>query len=256
MGNMIWVIKVGSQAITDGGPLQIQEWMRQVGELKVRGIHVVWVTSGAIASARRYLKDQRATTSIAERQALSALGQPLLMNTYLQALEHLGLRGAQILLTSEDLKSEKRRSNVRNCIAESFQLGVLPILNENDATATDEIQFGDNDHLSALVAELVQAQRLVILSDVDGYFSANPKVDPQAQLLPILRTISDEQIQQAGAAGKSASGRGGMASKLMAARLGLEHGFVVHIAKANVPDILPRLASGEEIGTRFERQSR
>lgn len=252
---MIWVIKVGSQAIQEGGPLLIQEWMRQVGELQSQGLKIIWVSSGAISTARQYLKDTRPQTSIAERQALSALGQPLLMNIYLQALSHFGLKGAQLLLTADDLKAPERKQNVRNCIVESFKLGLLPILNENDATATDEIQFGDNDQLSAQIAHFMGAKKLILMSDIEGYYSANPKTHPDAKLIPLVHEISDDELNNAGKAGLSAAGRGGMSSKLTAARLGLEHGFDVHIVRASSPSVLVRLSQNENVGSLFRKKS-
>lgn len=251
----LWIVKVGSQAISEGGPLLIQEWMRQVGELQAQGIRIIWVSSGAISTARQFIKDKRTQTTIAERQALSALGQPLLMNIYLQALAHFGLRGAQLLLTADDLKDPARKNNVRNCLEETMKLGLLPILNENDATATDEIQFGDNDHLSAQVAEFMGANKLILMSDIDGYFSANPKTDPSATLIPLIHDISEEDVIVAKSAGVSVSGRGGMSSKLIAARMGITHGFDVHVVKASSPSILLRLHAGESVGSTFKRKA-
>ena len=157
---MRWVIKVGSQLIRDGGPLLIQDWMRQVALLRREsGIEIVWVTSGAIASAMERTAFKKPSKTLPEKQALSAIGQPLIMQQYSIALAAHGLIGAQVLLTYDDIKSRPRSRNLVATLEQLLKWNAIPILNENDAVSTEEIQFGDNDSLSAKVARLVRADR-------------------------------------------------------------------------------------------------
>jgi glutamate 5-kinase len=263
MHRRLWVVKVGSQAISDGGALLIQDWMRQVRDVcREQKIDFIWVTSGAIATARDRIgpsqpsesSSKRRRASLSGRQALSAIGQPLLMQTYLQALGYFGMLGSQVLLTADDLANNDRQTLVIQCLSELLKMGVLPILNENDATSTEEIQFGDNDHLSALVAAAVGAERLILMSDIEGYYSSNPKLDPNARLISRVSKVTPDLLARARNELTSKAGRGGILSKLKAAQMGFEKGFVVHLLNARVPDALVRLAGGEQIGTVFTNQ--
>src|SRR5690349_2082249 len=171
-----WVIKAGSNMVCAGGPILLRAWMSQIAILrKQHKIEVIWVTSGAIASAvdrtaadERNRKQKQKKRSLPEKQALSAIGQPIVMDLYNLSLQAVGLLGAQILLTADDLANKKRRENFQNTLEQLLKWQVTPILNENDAVATEEIKFGDNDSLSAKVAATAGAERLIILTDVDG----------------------------------------------------------------------------------------
>ena len=169
----LWVIKIGSQLITDGGPLLIRALIQEIAPLILeKRLQIVWVTSGAIASARRRLNYQ--WSSLPEKQALSALGQPMLMELYNLALQSQGLMGAQVLLSYSDFRRRESQVNLRNTIRTLLKWKVVPLLNENDAVATDEIQFGDNDQLSAMVASELKADRLIILTNVSGVYDRHP----------------------------------------------------------------------------------
>ncbi len=163
-----WVVKAGSNMICSGGPMLIRAWMAQVAELKRKQhIEVIWVSSGAIATAVDRTQFNKKNRTLSEKQALSAIGQPLVMDLYNMALQTQGLLGAQVLLTYQDLASLPQKKNLENTIQQLLKWGVTPILNENDAVATEEIRFGDNDSLSARIAKTMKADRLVILTDVE-----------------------------------------------------------------------------------------
>jgi glutamate 5-kinase len=186
-----WVIKAGSNMVCGGGPLLLRAWMAQVAQLKRKhGIEVIWVTSGAIASAvdrTAFNKPvSRSFWELSEKQALSAIGQPIIMDLYNIALAANGLLGAQILLTYDDLAHDERRRNFENTLEKLLEWGVTPVLNENDAVATQEIKFGDNDSLSAKVACVTGADRLVILTDVAGLYDSDPKRNPGARRIERL----------------------------------------------------------------------
>ncbi len=212
-----WVIKAGSNAICNGGPLQIRAWTQQLAKLRRdHQIEIVWVTSGAIASAvDRTAKEHK---TLPEKQALSAIGQPLLMDLYNMALQASGLMGAQILLSYEDMADAKRKKNLQQTMEQLLQWGVIPILNENDAVATEEIKFGDNDSLSAKVAVMLEADRLVILTDVEGLYDSDPASNPKAKLIHQVKSISDELLGKVSPVSGSKRGTGGMYSKLSAGK--------------------------------------
>ncbi len=253
----IWVIKAGSQLVTGGGPLLLREWMKQVAFLKQKaGIQVVWVTSGAIATAMQRISLQKSKRSLSEKQALSAIGQPQVMDLYNIALQAHGLLGAQVLLTYDDLADDLRRKNFKNTVLQLLKWGVTPILNENDAVSTEEIQFGDNDNLSAKVAQVLGAESLVILTDVDGLFNADPTKDRSANLISYVDHIDDGILKLASSASSSGKGRGGMRSKLLAAKGATEQGIDVFLVRGDGVQILNRLHSGERPGTFFPKQRR
>ena len=245
-----WVIKAGSQMVVEGGPLLLGSWMQQIARLRRRHrIEVVWVTSGAIAwaSERTDFKSPRRT--LPQKQALSAIGQPLILEHYLRALGEHGLLGAQVLLTADDLDHLKRRRNLLNTLTQLSAWNVVPILNENDAVATEEIQFGDNDSLAARVARLIKAERLVLLTDVDGLYDADPKSKPNARLIPYLKRVGPTELR--GARGKSKLGTGGMYSKLLAAETAWKSRIPTHLMRGDVTGGLVRLAGGEALGTQI-----
>jgi glutamate 5-kinase len=213
-------------------------------------IEVVWVTSGAIASAverTRYVHK-----ALPEKQALSAIGQPLLMDLYNLSLGAVGLLGAQILLTYSDMADEKRRGNLKQTIEQLLTWEVVPILNENDAVATDEIKFGDNDSLSAKVAAMLSADRLILLTDVDGLFEESPKANPKAKLIPSLKNITDDWLGKVSSESGSTRGTGGMYSKLKAGQEATRAGIETWLVKGEQPGVLLQVARNEKIGTRLE----
>ena len=251
-----WVIKAGSNIIVSGGPLLLRAWMQQVAALrKSHDIEVIWVTSGAIASAVERTRIKRNRAELAEKQALSAIGQPMIMDLYNLSLNAVGLLGAQVLLTADDLGEKRRARNFQNTIEKLLEWEVTPILNENDAISTEEIQFGDNDSLSARVARTMKADRLVILTDVEGLYDRDPREDSQAELLHDIKRIPSALLKQTATTGGSSRGTGGMYSKLMAAKLAAAAGIETWLAKGDRPRVLLDIAHDQEIGTRIRSQS-
>jgi glutamate 5-kinase len=208
-----WVIKAGSTMVCTGGPLLARAWMQQLRQLRDdEGVEVVWVTSGAIASAteRTRFPKSSAQRTLVEKQALSAIGQPLVMDVYNMALQATGMLGAQVLLTAGDLAQAERRRNFVHTINQLLKWGVTPILNENDAVATDEIKFGDNDSLSAKVALNIGAERLVILTDVDGLYDSDPRGNKRARLIHTVDKVTPKLLSKTGRAAGTSRGTGGM----------------------------------------------
>ncbi|MGZ3689460.1 MAG: glutamate 5-kinase [Bdellovibrionota bacterium] len=248
-----WVIKAGSNMVCSGGPLLLRAWMQQVAQLRRRhGVEVIWVTSGAIASAVDRTDFKKAKRTLEEKQALSAIGQPIVMDLYNIALGASGLLGAQILLTYDDLREGGRLRNFQNTVETLLDWGVTPILNENDAVATEEIKFGDNDSLSAKVAAVTQAERLVILTDVPGFFDADPKKNPGARLIQTLPKVDDALLSKVSPQGGSSRGTGGMFSKLKAAREAADRKIETWLVQGDVPSILLEVAADHPVGTRVE----
>lgn len=209
-----WVIKIGSQLLIEGGPLLIRSLMAETAFLvKQKKIRCIWVSSGAIATAR--IKLAYNYHSLPEKQALSAIGQPLVMENYNLALHQHGLSAAQILLSYSDFKRTESRNNFKNTIKQLLDWNIIPIINENDAVATHEIQFGDNDQLSAMVAAEIKADRLIILTNVDGVYDRHPD-DPDAIKIAHIKTqeLTLAYIKKIAKIKKSAMGQGGMNSKL------------------------------------------
>ena len=249
-----WVVKAGSNLVCTGGPLLVRAWMQQVAELRrLHGVEVIWVTSGAIASAVDRTGFRKKNRELAEKQALSAIGQPMVMDLYNLALHAAGTMGGQILLTYDDLTDSARRENFQNTIEQLLKWNVVPILNENDVVATDEIKFGDNDRLSAKVARFTSAERLVILTDVDGLYDQDPKKCPDAQLIRQLKGVSSAQLAAVEPQAGSQRGTGGMFSKLRAAQDATEHGIETWLLRGDVPSALLRIAKdgGPDVGTRI-----
>jgi glutamate 5-kinase len=250
-----WVVKAGSNMVCSGGPLLIRAWMQQVAVLRKRfGIEVVWVTSGAIASAVDRTGFSKKSKLLAEKQALSAIGQPIIMDLYNLALQAQGMLGAQILLTYDDLNEKNRRTNFRNSLEQLLKWGVTPILNENDAVATEEIKFGDNDSLSAKVAHCIQADRLIILTDVEGLYDVHPGQNPNAKLIRHLPSVTAELLSNTASTSGSQRGTGGMYSKLKAAHEASQQGIETWLAKGDLPMILVAAAENQSFGTRVEAQ--
>jgi glutamate 5-kinase len=253
-----WVVKAGSQLIVSGGPLLIRAWMQQVRALRQQfGIEVVWVTSGAIATAsqRTGFQKPKPKRSLAEKQALSALGQPLVMDLYNLALHAEGLLGAQVLLTYDDLADSKRLGYFKATLKQLLSWGAVPVLNENDAVSNEEIRFGDNDSLSAKVAHHLQAERLIILTDVEGLYEKDPKRYFDAELVHELEGVSEKWLSQVPRQAGSQSGTGGMYSKLKAASEATLNGIETWLVKGDAPSVLIQVAEEACVGTRIRRSA-
>lgn len=247
-----WVIKAGSQMVCSGGPLLLRAWMGQVASLrKDHRIEVIWVTSGAISSAVDRTGFPKLKRKLPEKQALSAIGQPMVMDLYNLALNASGLLGAQVLLSADDMKDRTRSQNLKNTLDKLLEWRAVPVLNENDAVSTDEIRFGDNDSLSSLIARMMRAERLVLLTDVDGLYEADPRQNPEARLIPYLERVTKKELLMAGKTGGSRRGTGGMYSKLLAARHALRGQIITHLVRGDIPRNLIRLAQGESLGTQI-----
>ena len=246
------VIKVGSSLVTDEGRgldhAAVTRWATQIAELKRAGREIVLVSSGAIAEGIRRLGWKRRPSSMHELQAAAAVGQMGLVQAYESAFAKFGLHTAQILLTHEDLADRRRYLNARSTLMTLLGLDVIPIINENDTVTTDEIRFGDNDTLGALVANLIEADVLVLLTDQQGLHSADPRRNPAATLVRSARAGDPRLEAMAGGVG-SPLGSGGMLSKVLAAKRAARSGASTVIADGRGEDVLVRLAGGEEIGT-------
>lgn len=240
--------------VRTGGPVLIRDWMEQVVQLRRSNIEVIWVSSGAISSAvnRTSFSKTRTDWQIFEKQALSAIGQPILMDLYNLALHATGIMGAQVLLTASDLAHKDRRRNFQQTLEQILKWQVVPILNENDAIATEEIKFGDNDSLSAQVAGVMKADRLIILTDVDGLFEQDPRFHPDAKLISHVKKITPKILRLAGAKSGTSHGVGGMFSKIHAARMAGKAGVGTTLVRGDIPSVLLKIAQNNFIGTVFE----
>jgi len=246
------VVKIGSSLLTDEGrgldENAIATWSNQIAALTLSGRQIVLVSSGAIAEGMQRLNWKRRPKAIHELQAAAAVGQMGLVQVYESCFRRHGLHTAQVLLTHEDLADRKRYLNARSTLSTLLELKVIPVINENDTVATDEIRFGDNDTLGALVTNLVEADLFVILTDQAGLYSADPRKDATAELLPLVQAGVPELETMAGGAG-SELGRGGMLTKVLAAKRAARSGAHTLIASGRETDVLQRLASGEHLGT-------
>jgi glutamate 5-kinase len=250
MNRKRWVVKAGSQMVCQGGLLLMRAWMQQLEQLHSKyNIEVIWVTSGAIAWAaeKKHFRGRKKT--LPQKQALSAIGQPLVMDQYNLALQSNGLMGAQVLLTASDMQDRTRRRNLQNTLNQLLSWGVIPILNENDAVATEEIQFGDNDSLSAQIAIMMGAEHLVLLTDVDGLYDKNPKKYKSAKRIDYLPSIRAKDIQLANPQDVSGRGTGGMYSKLLAAKKASKNKIITHLVRGDLPNQLVDIANGKLVGT-------
>jgi glutamate 5-kinase len=246
-----WVVKIGSALLTNDGcglnRAAIEGWIAQIMHLKGRGIDVVLVSSGAVAEGLTRLGMKRRPQAIHELQAAAAVGQMGLIQTYETGFQKYGTHTAQILLTHEDIADRRRYLNARSTLRALVELNVVPVINENDTVATEEIRFGDNDSLAGLVANLVEADLLVILTDQQGLYDADPGRNDQASFISSARAGDPALEGYAGAAG--ALGRGGMLTKLRAAATAAKSGTDTVIAHGRAENILLRIADGETIGT-------
>ena len=246
-----WVIKVGSALLTDNGKgLQrevIRGWVQQMVALRQRGVELVLVSSGSIAEGMTRLGWKVRPRAVHQLQAAAAIGQMGLIRVYESCFQKHGMHTAQVLLTHEDLSARDRYLNARSTLQTLLRLGVVPVVNENDTVATEEIRLGDNDTLAGMVANLVEARLLVILTDQQGLYDADPRSNPDARLVPQGIAGDPALVHMAG--GSGALGRGGMRTKLSAATLAARSGTATLLVSGRDSDVLARIADGEELGT-------
>jgi glutamate 5-kinase len=247
------VIKLGTNVLTAGTDRlhrpRVVDLARQISEARAGGGEVVLVSSGAVAAGRERLQFPPRRRDMPLKQLLAAVGQSRLMHIYEQIFDLYSIPVAQTLLTRDDLRDRHRYLNARNTLLACLLHGVLPVINENDVVAVDEIRVGDNDNLSALVSGLVEADLLLILTDIDALYSADPRRDPDAQRIPEVPVIDESIYALAG--GSGVRGTGGMQTKIQAADLATRSGTTVVIAAGSEPEVLRRVLAGEPIGTRF-----
>ncbi|MEQ1583417.1 MAG: glutamate 5-kinase, partial [Candidatus Nitrotoga sp.] len=232
----------------------IQNWAQQIATLRDNGHKVVLVSSGAIAEGMQRLGWKKRPSAVHELQAAAAVGQMGLIQVYESCFSAHGLHTAQILLTHADLADRERYLNARSTLRTLLTLGVIPVINENDTVVTDEIKFGDNDTLGALVANLIEADALIILTDQIGLYTADPRKDPNATLVSLAQAGDEKLEAMAGGAG-SHIGSGGMLTKVLAAKRAARSGAHTVIASGHEIDVLPRLMRGDSIGTLLETQT-
>lgn len=246
-----WVVKIGSALLTADGQgldhVAMAGWVQQMVALQKAGVELVLVSSGAVAEGMVRMGLKVRPDSVHQLQACAAIGQMGLVQVYESHFRDHGVKAAQILLTHDDLSDRQRYLNARNTLRTLIEWKVLPVINENDTVATDEIRFGDNDTLGALVANLIEADTLVILTDQDGMFDRDPRNDPTAVLLPEVQAMDERLLAMAGGGG--VLGRGGMITKVRAARLAARSGCATVIASGRGENILVRLRNAEVLGT-------
>lgn len=254
MTNRRIVIKIGTSTLTGGTPRldkkRMSEIARQMATLMESGERLILVSSGAIAAGRELLGHPDLPTGIPAKQMLAAIGQPELMKRYESVFSAHGIKVAQLLLTREDISQRSRYLNARNTLELLLAHGILPVINENDSVAVEEIRIGDNDNLSALVANLVEADLLILLTDQPGLYTADPRQSPKAELIREITSAKiPPEVWQAAGGSAEGLGTGGMFTKLQAAEVARYSGTAVVIASGNEEDILLRLAEGEKTGT-------
>lgn len=252
------VVKVGSAVLADEGGLDVSmiaSISKGLARLISEGRKVALVSSGAVAAGRGKLPEHAASKTIPEKQALAAVGQGRLMQAYEGAFDRYGIHVAQMLLTRDALVSRPRYLNAKNTLKTLIKWGVLPIINENDTMATEELQFTDNDALAALVVNLMEADLLVCLSDIDGLYDMDPRENPAARRISWIDRVDEEVLRLAGSR-PGRAGRGGMRSKLEAARMVTACGVPMIVAGGKTPDVLERLFAGEDLGTFFNAHRR
>lgn len=245
------LIKIGSQALSTGTGLNnrmIERLCDELSLLKDQGKEFALVSSGAIAQGKAIMKITDPSIALSRKQALAAIGQGSLIRAYTDAFRRYGYTAAQILITRDDLDVRHRYLNIRNTFSALFELGAIPIINENDTVSVDEIQFTDNDMLSAMIIPLVEPQALIILTDIEGVFMEDPRINPGAKLLSDIRDLKSKDIKtQSGEAGSL--GRGGMKSKLQAAYHASMLGIPTVITSAYTPQVISSVLEGHDIGT-------
>jgi glutamate 5-kinase len=249
-----WVIKIGSSLLTNDGQglaaEAIDGWVAQIAGLRREGREVLLVSSGAVAEGMTRLGWKKRPHALHELQAAAAVGQMGLVQAYESRFQQFGLHTAQILLTHDDLADRQRYLNARSTMRTLLRLGVIPIVNENDTVTTDEIRFGDNDTLAALVANLIEADLLVVLTDQSGMYDGDPRSNADVRLIAEAEA-NDATLESMAAGTGGALGRGGMLTKVRAARRAARSGALTLIAPGRAPDILRRIAADEPLGTRL-----
>lgn len=249
------VIKVGTSSITHQktGHISVskmERFVRQISDIKNSGKEVILVTSGAQAVGRSALNLEKKPDIIAEKQAIAAVGQASLMMLYQKLFREYNHTVGQVLITKDLIEHEGRKENAINTFHALLNYGVIPIVNENDTVSTEEIEFGDNDNLSAIVAGLVNADLLIILSDIDGLYSSNPKTDVDATFIYEVKNVDDTIMSMASGA-ITKVGTGGMITKIQAAKFANEHQIDMVIGNSETEDILYKILEGQLIGTLF-----
>jgi glutamate 5-kinase len=248
------VVKLGTSVLTGGSPQldhpHMVELVRQCAELYRQGKDIVICTSGAIAVGRHRLGFPDLPNTVTNKQMFAAVGQSRLMQMWERYFEIYGIHVGQILLTRADVTNRRRYLNARDTLHTLLDNRIVPVINENDAVATEEIKVGDNDNLSALVSTLAEADLLLLLTDQPGLFTADPRTHPEAQLIPEVNKI-DEAVKALAGGSVSGLGVGGMATKLQAADVARRAGADVVIAAGSAPNVITRIARGESVGTRF-----
>jgi glutamate 5-kinase len=248
------VIKIGSSLLTKGGKgldkIAIANWVKQMAMLRKQGIDIILVSSGSVAEGVWRLNLKTRPTTLHELQAAAAVGQMGLVRVFDDTFQQHGLHASQILLTHDDLSNRQRYLNARSTLLTLLNFGVVPVINENDTVATEEIRFGDNDTLAALVANLVEADLLIILTDQQGLFTADPSVNSDATLISQIN-VDDDRLESMAGDSRSGLGKGGMSTKVRAARLAARSGAATIIAAGAVNDVIHAILNGEELGTHF-----
>ncbi|MGC6178204.1 glutamate 5-kinase [Lacrimispora sp. 38-1] len=254
------VIKIGSSSLThthtgDLNLMKIEKLIRVISDLKGQGKEVVLVSSGAIAAGRQALGRHTRPVTISEKQAFAAVGQARLMMVYQKLFAEYNQIAAQVLLTKNTMVSENSRFNAQNTFDELLKLGTIPVVNENDTVSTSEIplvdNFGDNDRLSAVVAALIGADLLILLSDIDGLYSDDPRQNSDARFISLVREITPELMNMGKSTSGSDVGTGGMSAKLAAARIATDSGCDMVIANGDHVEIISQILEGQEKGTLF-----
>jgi glutamate 5-kinase len=246
------VVKIGSALLTGGGrgldTIGIADWVQQIARIRQQGVEIMLVSSGSVAEGMCRLGWKTRPHALHELQAAASVGQMGLVRTYESLFLQHGLKTAQILLTHDDFSNRQRYLNARSTLLTLLELGVIPVINENDTVATDEIRFGDNDTLGALVANLTDADLLIILTDQNGLYESDPSINPGAKLVGYAR-INDPSLSEMVGESRSGLGRGGMITKLRAARLASRSGAATVIAAGREPSVIEQVISGADIGT-------
>ena len=252
MSKKKWVIKIGSALLTNDGKgldtISIASWVDQIVTLTKQDIEVILVSSGAIAEGIKRLGWNERPDDIHKLQAAAAVGQMGLIQTYESLFAKHDMHTAQILLTHDNLTNADRYENISSTLNNLLDFGTVPIVNENDTVATDEIKFGDNDTLAALVANLVGANQLIILTDQGGVYDADPRQDANAKLIETIH-VDDEKLKQVAGRTGGSLGSGGMYTKVLAAKKAAESGATTVIASGKEKNVLSRLGNGEHVGT-------
>ena len=252
MKNKCWVVKIGSALLTNNGKgidkQLIARWVEQIVDLQVQNIDIILVSSGSIVEGMKRLGWEEKPNDIHKLQAAAAVGQMGLVQAYEYLFAKHDIHTAQVLLTQDNLTDANRFENISSTLENLLEFGTVPVINENDTVATEEIKFGDNDTLAALVANLINADKLIILTDQKGVFDDDPRNNSEANLIHKIR-FDDEKLERVASKTSGSLGSGGMYSKVMAAKQAEESKTLTHIAWGREEEVLTRIHSGEHIGT-------